>query len=184
MPARAILFGKLPAHGDFVARGLSDPHRSAWDTWLSTGLDTARARLGDAFEAAHDVAPPWRFVAQGGPFGPGRRAGAIAPSIDSVGRRFFIMVGVDGAPEGLGPAIAGGMEDLIYQALGDRWDADRLAAAAHVMAEGAAAAAEDQASGLAERWWILGAEGEEAVSFPRAPDDLLIQPVLATEGAP
>jgi type VI secretion system protein ImpM len=183
MSTRAILFGKLPAHGDFVARGLSDPQRSAWDAWLSAGLEAARHRLGDAFEVAHDAAPPWRFVLQGGPFGSGRRAGAIAPSIDSVGRRFFIMVGADELSRGAGETLASGMEDLIYQALCERWDADRLEAAAQAVADAADNPAESRDAASTERWWTMGPGGQEPISLLRAPGDLLVQPALASEDA-
>ena len=96
-------FGKLPAHGDFVARGLGASERDAWDAWASDSLERARRDLGEAFEAEHDQAPPWRFA-----FGPGRFAqtwvaGALTPSIDRGGRRFVIVAWARGAD---GPAAA------------------------------------------------------------------------------
>ncbi|HYD46690.1 MAG TPA: type VI secretion system-associated protein TagF, partial [Phenylobacterium sp.] len=66
---RIWLFGKLPSHGDFVARGLDTGTRAAWDAWLSEGVGGARAALGEAFDAAYEIAPPWRFVLAPGPLG-------------------------------------------------------------------------------------------------------------------
>ena len=90
-----VLFGKLPSHGDFVSRGLAEDFRKAWDDWLSSCLERGRLAFGERFAQAHDVAPPWRFVNGPGDFGSAWRVGAFAPSVDSAGRRFFIMVAVD-----------------------------------------------------------------------------------------
>jgi type VI secretion system protein ImpM len=72
----AGLFGKLPATGDFVARGLPETFRARWDAWVTHHL----ARLPE----------PWpegglRFLLLSG----GRAAfGLVLPSRDAVGRRF------------------------------------------------------------------------------------------------
>ena len=52
------LFGKVPAHGDFVRRGLPTSFVGPWDSWLQEGMATARDRLGDRWAAAWDGAPP------------------------------------------------------------------------------------------------------------------------------
>ncbi|MGA0603152.1 type VI secretion system-associated protein TagF [Caulobacter sp. KR2-114] len=128
--AAAFVFGKLPTHGDFVGRGLSAPAREAWDAWAGPRLDVAREQLGDGFEAAHEAAPPWRFALPPADDRPGWQAGALAPSIDRVGRRFLIVVGA-AAPAPL-PAVgvAAAMEGLIYDALAQDWTVDTLHAAA------------------------------------------------------
>lgn len=121
----AMLFGKLPAHGDFVSRGLPPPDRETLDRWLTGELAAARGELGQAFEARYDVAPPWRFAVEDGS---GWIAGAIAPSIDAVGRRFPLVVAASAEAAGAGgTAIA--CEDAVYAAFGGGWDADRLHAA-------------------------------------------------------
>lgn len=120
------VFGKLPAHGDFVARGLTEPARAAWDAWLSEGVAAARASWGDRFEDVYDAAPPWRFVLDPDPFCGGRSAGAVAPSADAVGRRYPLAVCVlEPAPE-TAEALAERCEQLIYAALSEGWTADRL----------------------------------------------------------
>ena len=155
---RAVLFGKLPSHGDFVARNLERDARTAWDDWASTGLAQARHTLGDQFEAVHDEAPPWRFVDGPGRFGLGWRAGAFAPSVDSSGRRFLIVVAIDdlAGPEAarLGEDLAQKMERLIYIGIEQGLDADRLVQAA--AGQGQDPAATDDGGPPRTRWWTLG----------------------------
>lgn len=109
----AIVFGKLPAHGDFVARGLTAAQRSALDAWLSESLADARAAYPD-FEARFDQALPWRCTGTG-------VAGAIAASQDGAGRRFPLLILTD--------ADEAAAEDLLYAAITQRWDADQLSQA-------------------------------------------------------
>lgn len=123
-----FLFGKLPAHGDFVTRGLVASAERAWDEWASGEIDAARARLGETFDVAHDAAPPCGFIVGPGPFGEGWRCGAAAPSVDSAGRRFLLVAGIDGltGPEAAfaGLTIARSAEALIRTVLVGRLDAD------------------------------------------------------------
>lgn len=163
-PARAFLFGKLPRHGDFVARGLTPQGRGAWDAWLSSALDRSREELGEAFEAAHEAAPPWRFVRAPGPFGPDGQAGALAPSIDAAGRRFFIVVGGEAPPTSAEAGIAELMEDLIYRALEEGLDADAVAGAAQAMLDDVG---DGELGAQQERWWT------PEISFDHAPDRLI-----------
>ena len=115
--ARIILFGKLPSHGDFVARGLAAPAQAAWDGWLSEGVAAARQALGERFDEAYEAAPPWRFVGGPGAFGDGWRAGAFAASVDAVGRRFPILIAVEdldaARAASQGDGLAGAMEEAI-----------------------------------------------------------------------
>jgi type VI secretion system ImpM family protein len=94
---KPVAFGKLPAHGDFVSRGLSPAQGEVWDGWFAGAVEAGRARYGDGFENAHAAAPAWRFLLGQGPLGGGWRVGAIAASLDSVGRAFFAMAGYEGA---------------------------------------------------------------------------------------
>lgn len=112
----ATLFGKLPAHGDFVARGLSAADRDALDAWLSASMIDARERFGDTFEARFDAAQPWRCTGAG-------VAGALAASQDAAGRRFPVVLLCAGED-------ADACEALLYDAIAQGWDADRLASAA------------------------------------------------------
>jgi len=174
--AKAIVFGKLPRHGDFISRGLDASGREAWDTWLSGAVERAKNAFGAGFPAIHDAAPPWRFVAGPGDFGPGWRAGALAASVDSAGRRFAIMTAAEGLNENaaarLGEPLAEAAEAMIYRAFEDGWDADALAGA--VEAEIASAEPATAASG--ERWWTLDRETGDPVSLNRAPANLFGAP--------
>jgi type VI secretion system protein ImpM len=179
-------FGKLPAHGDFVARGLSAAERDAWDEWASAGLARAREALGGAFDEAHDRAQPWRFAfgqAGAGRFGAGRRAGVLAPSIDAAGRRYVIVVGAvaaSGLPgDGEGAAAAEILEGEIYRAFEQGCDIDQLTANAAAALSGLAAGADGDDAG---RFWTLGATPEQAheIRSEAPPADLLPRMMLAT----
>ncbi len=95
------LHGKLPAHGDFVRRGLPGRFCEPWDAWLRQGVAAARASLGEpGFEAAWDAAPAWRFLLPPGACGLERVAGVLLPSRDQVGRRFPLTLATLAPPEG------------------------------------------------------------------------------------
>ncbi|OWK30977.1 type VI secretion system-associated protein TagF [Sphingomonas mucosissima] len=107
----AWVFGKLPAHGDFVARGMAAVERVALDDWLSAALLAARDVYGADFEERFDVAQPWRAEGNG-------VTGALAPSQDSAGRRYPVLLLSSDAEDA---------EDLLYAAITEGWSADRLA---------------------------------------------------------
>ncbi|NPC56502.1 type VI secretion system-associated protein TagF [Caenimonas soli] len=88
MPSRRVSWwGKLPARGDFVGRGLPPRWRRDWDAWLQGGLALAATRLdGAALRERLGSFAPWRYLALPGP---GEAwCGIIAPSHDRVGRAF------------------------------------------------------------------------------------------------
>ncbi len=94
MPADALtratlefpaLFGKLPAHGDFISRGLSGSARDAADQWLSDWLDACRSATGAAFAQCYEAAAPWLLESP-------RCTVVLLPSMDAVGRRFPLLV--------------------------------------------------------------------------------------------
>lgn len=171
----AILFGKLPAHGDFVARGLSTREQSLWDRGLSRALGSARDHWGETFEDRYSRAPPWRYLLRENETW---LAGALAPSLDRAGRLFPIMVGVRGYMPDEGPGFAAGCEDLLYQAIAANWDADALQGRATRLQALAAGAPVD------EGWWL---DGAAALPDPPAalpgflPADLLIAMTAVTE---
>lgn len=169
----ALLFGKLPAHGDFVSRGLDPDTRDALDRWLAGSLAAAKAACGPAFEELYEQAPPWRFAwASGDEW----TAGAMALSVDGVGRRYPILLALDGLAETQVEAAADAAENLIYDALAEGWDADRLHAA------GAATVPEetDPWDG-GEGWWTLGAERFNESYLPGARPAGLMAAVLTRD---
>ena len=181
-----MIFGKLPYHGDFIVKGMSASSRRAWDSWLSADLVAARHTHGAAFDTVHENAPPWCFLDGPGCFGKDWRTGALAPSIDSVGRRYFIVVGIDGLSAEQAVTweadCPGAMEDLIYSALTQTWDADRLFHAAGDWAR-------KRAPNLSVRtrpahsWWRTRNTTTEA-SFSCAHPTELLSAVLAPGAEP
>jgi type VI secretion system protein ImpM len=129
----AGLFGKLPAHGDFVRRGWSDPLVARLDGWLTDGLAALRADVGDdAYAETMAQAPLWHlWLAQAA----GDCVhGVITPTVDSAGRMFMLVAGIAGpaadvwAVASQHPQFAAGAEAAAYEALAGGLDADGLAA--------------------------------------------------------
>ena len=171
-----VLFGKLPSRGDFVSRGLGGATLEAWDGWFSAQLESAKMRLGDDFPATHDAAPPWRFVDAPGAFGAGWRAGAFAPSMDSVGRRFFVMAAADHltpAQATLGAAVALDMEDVIYEAFEQGWDADGVVERGGAVVRNVILAAGPTPTSPAESWETAGSPTYPPTTLPRRPNDVI-----------
>ena len=140
-----VVFGKLPAHGDFVSRGLRADERDALDTWLSAAMLTAREAWADSFEDRYDRALPLRCD------GPGM-SGALAASQDSAGRRYPLL-----ALSGYGETER--IEALLYDAIAQAWTADRLANAL------------TSPTGAAERWY----RDEGPIVPGQAPATLLVE---------
>jgi type VI secretion system protein ImpM len=86
--AVAGLYGKLPAHGDFVRRALPKSFVDPWDAWLQAGIAASRDVLGDTWDEAWRTGPAWRFALPAGACGQGAVVGVLVPSEDQVGRRF------------------------------------------------------------------------------------------------
>jgi type VI secretion system protein ImpM len=103
-------YGKLPSHGDFLQRGVSDDFVNHWDAWLQDGMARSRSELGE--EAWLDVfltSPLWRFALASGVVGGPVWAGILLPSVDRVGRYFPLTI-VAELPPGVLPfelAVAG-----------------------------------------------------------------------------
>ena len=56
-------YGKLPSHGDFLRRRLSDAFVGGWDAWLQDCLAGSREALGDRWLDVYLTSPAWRFAA-------------------------------------------------------------------------------------------------------------------------
>lgn len=125
------LYGKVPAHGDFVRRGLPSSFVGPWDAWLQQGMAAAREALGPRWPAAWDEAPPWRFALPAGACGPDAVAGVMLPSEDMVGRRFPVTLAALLAPGAAtpGPGWFAALEAAALAGRAGQADADALAAA-------------------------------------------------------
>lgn len=91
-PSPIVVFGKLPAHGDFVRHGAGGGAARALDRWLQQGLQVARERLRNAFDSAYAAASACHVL-----FSPeeGDHAliGTLQPSRDRSGRTYPLFAG-------------------------------------------------------------------------------------------
>lgn len=85
-------YGKLPSHGDFLRRRVGEPFTAAWDPWLQECLAASRATLGERWVELYLTSPVWRFACAPGVAGDAPLLGALAPSVDRVGRFFPLTI--------------------------------------------------------------------------------------------
>ena len=82
------VFGKLPAHGDFIQRNLPAALVNAWDEWLQQFVSVSQEQIGENWLNTYLTSPIWRFVLSEGALGQSAWAGILLPSVDRVGRYF------------------------------------------------------------------------------------------------
>ena len=92
-------YGKLPSHGDFLRRRVSDAFVGVWDGWLQECLTASRTSLGDRWLDVYLTSPVWRFACAKGICGPAPVIGVMAPSVDRVGRYFPLTLVAELPPE-------------------------------------------------------------------------------------
>lgn len=112
------LFGKVPQKRDFLAVNLPDAVLHPFETWLQTSLAASRGAMGRRWEEFYLVAPIWRFWIGSKVFGTGC-AGAMAPSVDAVGRYFPLAIVYWDAAASLPPPLLDPAEDW-YGAIDER----------------------------------------------------------------
>ena len=173
-PAGAWLFGKIPAHGDFVSRGLAPEVHEALDLWLSAELARARSRFAD-FDIRYQTAPPWFFV-DCDPAG-AWSGGALCPSVDKVGRRFPILVAAPAADAGSAEAVARQALEMVFAALGEGWDASRLCEEL-----GAVTATASDGDAPTQSVWAIEAEDGTRIEMPGRFPEGLIERMLELAG--
>ena len=88
------LFGKLPAHGDFIYRNLPSNFINAWDAWLQGFVGSSQEQIGESWLDVYLTSPIWRFVLSDGVIDGNQWAGIVLPSVDRVGRYFPFSVAV------------------------------------------------------------------------------------------
>ena len=165
-PAGAWLFGKIPAHGDFISRGLDHPTHTLLDDWLSLEVARARERFAD-FDARYVQAPPWYFIDCDG--AGAWSGGALCLSVDKVGRRFPILVAAPASGADSAREVALSALELVFTTFSEGWDADQLA-----LALGSIVA--DRASGPlpTQSFWAIEADDGTRVEMTgRFPDGLI-----------
>ena len=85
------IFGKLPQKRDFIALNLPRAVLEPFETWLQQAVAASRNELGNAWQDIYLVSPIWRFWI-GGDILTSPCAGALMPSVDSVGRFFPLAI--------------------------------------------------------------------------------------------
>lgn len=86
------IFGKLPAHGDFIERGLQSQFIRIWDDWLQRAISDSRDLLADQWLDNYLTSPIWRFSLGQGVIDSNCWIGTLVPSVDSVGRYFPLTI--------------------------------------------------------------------------------------------
>lgn len=82
------VFGKLPAHGDFIYRNLPSHFINAWDAWLQGFIANSQQELGEHWLDTYLTSPIWRFAFSDGIIDDSHWVGILLPSVDRVGRYF------------------------------------------------------------------------------------------------
>lgn len=86
------LFGKLPAHGDFISRHLPSSFISVWDEWLQRSVAGSQELQGETWLDNYLTSPIWRFALRSGAVNESAWVGILVPSVDSVGRYFPLTI--------------------------------------------------------------------------------------------
>lgn len=126
------LFGKLPAHGDFIYRDLPSHFINAWDAWLQGYVASSQQQLGEAWLDIYLTSPIWRFVLSDGVVDGQAWAGILLPSVDRVGRYFPFSIATK-IPQSANPFVImqqsawfDGIEQLALSALSGHIQLDEL----------------------------------------------------------
>jgi type VI secretion system protein ImpM len=186
-PLSVAVFGKTPRMGDFLRVGSGGAAGEALEQWVEQGLAMAEAKRGSAWPSIYAAGATYAFI-----FRPPRASGAkealvgvIKPSVDSVGRRFPLVVYSSALPR---PNVP--WPHVLPIALGDFFDAaatllleadsvtgiaDMQAALRGVpmphLADAERSAQEYEswaASTLLTHAWSVVYGGDQAMSVPRA----------------
>jgi type VI secretion system protein ImpM len=80
----------MPSHGDFLRRRVSDAFVAVWDAWLQECIAASRIALHDQWLDVYLTSPAWRFACAPGVFGAHAVIGLMVPSVDRVGRYFYL----------------------------------------------------------------------------------------------
>lgn len=171
-PVTAWLFGKLPTHGDFIARGLTQQARDTLDQWLCDEMSQGRDRFGEKLAERFDDAQPLLFAhCDDGVW----EGGTLCPSVDSAGRRFPLLVVRRVADKAQAAPAAYACIDAVYRAFAEGMTADTLWDAA------SSGPLEAQLDEPIEGWWIDGAQEPQPVTAETWPRGLLCRTLEPVE---
>jgi len=82
------LYGKLPSHGDFLRRRVTEDFVEVWDEWLQRCMAASREALGNRWLDVYLTSPAWCFACAARACGSVPVIGLMVPSVDRVGRYF------------------------------------------------------------------------------------------------
>lgn len=85
-------YGKVPAHGDYIERGLPHQFVEDIDTWLQGALACSQGALGNEWLSTYLTCPIWRFGFGEGSLNNQQWLGILCPSVDSVGRYYPLVI--------------------------------------------------------------------------------------------
>lgn len=167
-------FGKLPARGDFITRGLPPSFLTPWEAWLHEIWRIEWQRFGDVWPSLVDSGPIWRFAFEGGACGPDAVAGLIAPSCDRTGRVFPLCVAAAVPPQAdpaalpvIGSGWFGRAESLLRDALVPTAEPDHFEAQLRTLGPPGRSAAVAQLPEGAPGWHVaLDPLQAPALSYP------------------
>ena len=156
------VFGKHPAHGDFLSFGVDRLIEQGLTRWLDATLSTVRTRCGGDWAPFWDAAIATRFWIGQAVIGQ-TLAGVLFPSRDAVGRRYPLIVAVAGSP--VPPPVIEPDQTLwdTLQNLPDGGDVRGWMAGAHEALARCPWVAGDETMALAELWARRGDGDAEAL---------------------
>lgn len=127
------IYGKLPAHGDFISRNLPAAFLNNLDDWLQGFIAASQEQLTEDWLDIYLTSPVWRFVFSRGCVDGNCWAGVMIPSVDSVGRYFpFCVVYALSEDTNLIDVLSthaqwfDDLEQLVLDALDNEYDADTV----------------------------------------------------------
>lgn len=87
------LYGKLPAHGDFIQHDMPPEFISVWDSWLQHAIMASQEELEGRWLELYLVSPIWKFALSKGVVDQEHHwFGMMLPSVDSVGRYYPLTI--------------------------------------------------------------------------------------------
>ncbi|MFT6265304.1 MAG: type VI secretion system protein ImpM [Oleiphilaceae bacterium] len=133
-PGLVGVYGKIPAHGDFLNLNLPSDFMETWDHWLQQSILASQEVLAESWLTHFLISPVWRFVLPSGCANAQSWAGIMLPSVDKVGRYYPLTLAAPipdqvGAIEYLSNAEVWfqWLEDTAIMTLEKGLDADELA---------------------------------------------------------
>lgn len=82
------VYGKIPAHGDFIHQNLPQHFLDSWDHWMQQSILASQDSLENAWLEYFLISPVWRFVLPVNAIDDQVWAGITLPSVDKVGRYY------------------------------------------------------------------------------------------------